>query len=82
VAELIFADDAADPGHHLSDPGVDPWVLCLGTPDAPGHDADLGALAPKWAAEEGTAAVTLNKIKIGNVGKIQFFNFCNFTLQI
>ena len=31
----VFSDDPLDPGHHLSDPGVDPRVLGLGAPDAP-----------------------------------------------
>ena len=67
VGSSIFADDPADPGHHLGDPGVDPGVLRLRAPNAPGHDPDLGALAPEWAAEEGTAAVALNVFKFANV---------------
>jgi hypothetical protein len=55
----VFADDPADPGHHLGDPGVDPGVLCLRAPDAPGHDPNLGALTPVGTGEEGAAAVAL-----------------------
>ena len=42
VGSSIFADDPADPGHHLGDPGVDPGVVGLAAPYAPGHDPDLG----------------------------------------
>ena len=68
VGSSIFADDPADPGHHLGDPGVDPGVLRLRAPNAPGHDPDLGALAPEWAAEEGTAAAAAAWVLVGKAG--------------
>ena len=42
---LVVADNVVDPLAHGRDPGVDAGVVGLGTPDAPGHDTDLGALA-------------------------------------
>ena len=45
-------------------PGVNAGVVGLGTPDAPGHDADLGAGPGPRAVEQGAATVTLKETKM------------------
>ena len=57
----VFSDDPLDPGHHLGDPGVDPRVLGLGTPDAPAHDADLLTGAAVRAVKQRTTGVSLKR---------------------
>ena len=44
-------------------PGVHAGVVGLGAPDAPGHDADLGAGPGSRAVEQGAATVALNDKK-------------------
>merc|ERR1711997_230257 len=40
---LVLCHNPLYPGMHLCDPSVDPGVLLLGAPDAPGDDTDLFA---------------------------------------
>ena len=65
---LVFGDDLGDPREELGDPGVDPGVVPLGTPDAPGHYAQLLATGVA-ASVEGSTAVTLKQTSY-SLGKI------------
>lgn len=57
--QLVLGPDVVDPRPEGGDPGVHAGVLCLGAPDAPGHDANLDAGLPGPADEQRPAAVPL-----------------------
>ena len=73
----VFSDDPLDPGHHLRDPGVDPRVLGLGTPDSPAHDADLLTGAAVGAVKQRTTGVSLKRSNFQCFYNFKsFFSFC------
>ncbi len=39
---LVLLSDLLDPVLDVRDPGVDPGIVGLPAPDAPGHNSDLG----------------------------------------
>ena len=71
LAWLVLGHNPLYPGHHLGHPGVDPGVLLLGAPDAPGDDTDLFAGSVVRTVEQRTARVALNhhSVSVGWAGR-------------
>jgi len=61
---LVLGNDPLYPGHHLCDPGVDPRVLLLSTPNTPGHNADLFTRPIVGTIKKWSTRITLNRKKL------------------
>ncbi len=59
---LVLLSDLLDPVLDIRDPGVDPGIVGLPAPDAPGHNSDLG---PRVSGPNlhGAARVALQEIE-------------------
>ena len=63
TCDLIFLGDLINPVPDLSDPGVNSGVERFATPDAPGHNTNLGPVVAGTDLH-GSAGITLNMLEL------------------